>query len=82
MYTAVEKQSPAGVGMYSERRWSAMDTAVEAAEERPHFLIRAPPRLATWAGARAGRGWAGVGYTCQRGSLRASRPAWLSGYSP
>lgn len=27
-----------------------MDTAVEAAEERPHFLISAPPRLATCGG--------------------------------
>ncbi len=26
---------------------SAMDTAVEAAEDLPHFLISAPPRLAT-----------------------------------
>jgi hypothetical protein len=46
----VEKQSPGAVGVYRERRWSAMDTAVEAAEERPHFLISAPPRLATCKG--------------------------------
>lgn len=26
---------------------SAMETAVDAADERPHFLMRAPPRVAT-----------------------------------
>ena len=27
--------------------WSAIDTAVLAAEERPHFLMSAPPRVCT-----------------------------------
>ena len=43
MTTAVEKQSPGGVGTISDLMASAMDTAVEAADERPHFLISAPP---------------------------------------
>ena len=45
--TADEKQSPAGVGVRSERIASAIETAVEAADDRPHFLINAPPRVAT-----------------------------------
>lgn len=35
------------VGVTRERMASATDTAVEAADERPHFLIKAPPRRAT-----------------------------------
>lgn len=41
--TAVEKQSPGMVGITSALMASAIDTAVEAADDRPHFLIRAPP---------------------------------------
>ena len=38
-------QSPGAVGVTRERMWSAMDTAVLAALERPHFLMSAPPRV-------------------------------------
>ncbi len=47
VHTALEKQSPSSVGIYSERSASAMETAVEAPEERPHFLISAAPLVAT-----------------------------------
>ena len=45
--TPDEKQSPGAVGVTSARIASAMETAVEAALDRPHFLISAPPRVAT-----------------------------------
>jgi hypothetical protein len=46
--TPEEKQSPGGVGLTKERMASAILTAVEAAEERPHFFMRAPPLVATF----------------------------------
>lgn len=39
----VENQSPSCVGVTKARIASAMETAVDAADERPHFLISAPP---------------------------------------
>jgi hypothetical protein len=45
--TPDEKQSPGGVGMTRDLMASAILTAVDAADERPHFLMRAPPRVAT-----------------------------------
>lgn len=41
--TPVENQSPSGVGVTSDLMPSTIDTAVDAAEDRPHFLIRTPP---------------------------------------
>ena len=35
--TPVENQSPSGVGVTRDFIASTMETAVEAAEERPHF---------------------------------------------
>ncbi len=65
-----------------------MDTAVEAAEERPHFLISAPPRLATCGGEQE---WGGeevrtcyiLGGIVQRHNnlLRLARCAAVSGSS-
>lgn len=41
--TPVENQSPSGVGVTSDLMPSTIDTAVDAADDRPHFLIRTPP---------------------------------------
>lgn len=43
VHTALEKQSPGGVGVISDLMASAMDTAVENAEDLPHFFIKAAP---------------------------------------
>ena len=61
--TPDENQSPSGVGVVSDLMASTTETAVEAAEERPHFLMRAPPR---WGGQgvhrKGARGvWKGIG---------------------
>ncbi len=78
MHTAVEKQSPGAVGVTSARSASAIDTAVEAADERPHLrarvqagrAIEAPASSRALAGAcrrqgRAGQGRAGQGRAVQ-----------------
>jgi hypothetical protein len=41
--TPDENQSPSGVGVIKDRIASAIDTAVDAAEDLPHFLISTPP---------------------------------------
>jgi hypothetical protein len=47
VHTPDEKQSPGAVGTTSERIASATETAVDAADDLPHFLMSAPPRVAT-----------------------------------
>lgn len=42
--TPEENQSPSGVGFMSDLMESAIETAVDAAEDLPHFWISAPPR--------------------------------------
>lgn len=42
--TPVENQSPGGVGVTRDLMASTMETAVDAAEDLPHFWIRIPPR--------------------------------------
>jgi hypothetical protein len=42
--TPVENQSPSGVGVTRDLIASAIDTAVDAAEDLPHFWMSAPPR--------------------------------------
>ena len=44
VHTALLNQSPSFVGVTSALMASAMDTAVDAADERPHFLMSKPPR--------------------------------------
>lgn len=41
--TADENQSPSGVGVTRDLMASAIETAVDAAEDLPHFLISTPP---------------------------------------
>jgi len=41
--TPEENQSPSGVGVTKDRMASTIDTAVDAADDLPHFLISAPP---------------------------------------
>ena len=41
--TALENQSPSFVGVTRDFIASAMETAVDAAEDRPHFFISTPP---------------------------------------
>lgn len=43
MLTPDENQSPSGVGVIKDLMASTIDTAVEAAEDLPHFSISAPP---------------------------------------
>jgi hypothetical protein len=41
--TPDENQSPSGVGVTRDLIASTTDTAVEAADDLPHFCIRTPP---------------------------------------
>lgn len=43
--TPDENQSPFGVGMTRDFIASTIETAVEAAEDLPHFWINTPPRF-------------------------------------
>lgn len=43
--TPEENQSPSGVGVTRDLMASTIETAVDAAEDRPHFLISSPPRF-------------------------------------
>jgi len=42
--TPVENQSPSGVGVTRDLIASAIETAVDAADDLPHFWISTPPR--------------------------------------
>ena len=41
--TPEENQSPSGVGVTKDFMASTIDTEVDAAEDLPHFFMRAPP---------------------------------------
>lgn len=41
--TPEENQSPSGVGVTKDFMASTIDTAVDAAEDLPHFLMSTPP---------------------------------------
>lgn len=43
LITPDENQSPSGVGVTKDRIASTIDTAVDAAEDLPHFSISTPP---------------------------------------
>lgn len=42
--TPEENQSPSGVGVTRDLMASTIDTAVDAAEDLPHFWMSTPPR--------------------------------------
>lgn len=43
-HTPDENQSPSGVGVIRDLMPSTIETAVDAAEDLPHFVISTPPR--------------------------------------
>jgi hypothetical protein len=43
-FTPVENQSPSGVGVTRDLIASTIETAVDAAEDLPHFWMSTPPR--------------------------------------
>ena len=63
MQTALEKQSPSGVGVTKLLSASAMLTAVEAAEDLLHLSVIAPPAR-KFAGFAGIRDW--VAFACER----------------